>query len=206
MIVTFASEEWYAQVKELADKSKNLKRAAADWEGTVRCVITMDREVLKDYTKEEKEENVRGFISMLAMMSAEQRAKYEGTPFGNLMKQMGYPMDVDVETISSTELTKAFSKLTMRDLKGVETYVIFELRHGILEQLGPIAPDEHEDARFTLRGKYASWKTLCMGKQSTIQLVMSGKMRLQGDMSYMMRHMDAVNALMKLFTQIELTP
>jgi len=42
-----------------------LKKAAADWEGAIRCVITMDEEILKDYAKEE---NVKGFLSMVGMM------------------------------------------------------------------------------------------------------------------------------------------
>ena len=68
MAVVFASKEWYEQVRELAEKSEDLKKAAADWEGAIRCVITIDEEVLKDYAKEE---NVKGFLSMVGMMSKE---------------------------------------------------------------------------------------------------------------------------------------
>ena len=201
MAVVFASKEWYEQVRELAEKSEDLKKAAADWEGAIRCVITIDEEVLKDYAKEE---NVKGFLSMVGMMSKEQRMTYEGAALGNLMKKLGYSMDADVETIAPADAANAFSKLTIDDLQGAETYAIFEPYHGALKQICPMGADEYKDARFTLRGPYSVWKALCSGKQSSVQLVMSGKMKLEGDMSYMMKHMAAMNALTKLYSQIEL--
>jgi putative sterol carrier protein len=201
MAVAFASKEWYEQVKELANKDEGFKKGAADWEGAVRTVVIMDEELLKDYSREEY---VRGFMSMVSLMSKEQRAQFEGTPMGNLMKKLGYSLDVDVATIDPAESAKRFSQLTLDDVKGVEMHGVFEPYHGILREMRPIMPDEYKDARFTLTGPYSAWKALCSGKQTSVQLVMSGKMKLEGDMSYMMKHMAAMNALTKLYSQIEL--
>lgn len=201
MAVAFASKEWYEQVKELANKDEGFKKGAADWEGAVRTVVIMDEELLKDYSREEY---VRGFMSMVSLMSKEQRAQFEGTPMGNMMKKLGYSLDVDVATIDPAESAKRFSQLTLDDVKGVEMHGVFEPYHGILREMRPIMPDEYKDARFTLTGPYSAWKALCSGKQTSVQLVMSGKMKLEGDMSYMMKHMAAMNALTKLYSQIEL--
>lgn len=201
MAVVFGSMEWYEQVKELANKDEGFKKGTADWEGAVRTVVIMDEELLKDYSREEY---VRGFVSTVSLMSKEQRAQFEGTPMGNLMKKLGYSLDVDVATIDPAESAKRFSQLTLDDVKGVEMHGVFEPYHGILREMRPIMPDEYKDARFTLTGPYFAWKALCSGKQTSVQLVMSGKIKLEGDMSYMMKHMAAMNALTKLYSQIEL--
>jgi len=201
MAVVFGSMEWYEQVKELANKDEGFKKGTADWEGAVRTVVIMDEELLKDYSREEY---VRGFMSTVSLMSKEQRAQFEGTPMGNLMKKLGYSLDVDIATIDPAESAKRFSQLTLDDVKGVEMHGVFEPYHGILREMRPIMPDEYKDARFTLSGPYSAWKALCSGKQTSVQLVMSGKIKLEGDMSYMMKHMAAMNALTKLYSQIEL--
>lgn len=201
MAVVFGSMEWYEQVKELANKDEGFKKGTADWEGAVRTVVIMDEELLKDYSREEY---VRGFMSTVSLMSKEQRAQFEGTPMGNLMKKLGYSLDVDVATIDPAESAKRFSQLTLDDVKGVEMHGVFEPYHGILKEMRPIMPDEYKDARFTLTGPYSAWKALCSGKQSNVQLVMSGKMKLEGDMAYMMKHMAAMNALNRIYSQIEL--
>jgi len=200
MAVVFGSMEWYEQVRELANKDEGFKKGTADWEGAVRTVVTMDEELLKDYSREEY---VRGFMSTVSLMSMEQRAKYEGTPMGNLMKKLGYSLDVDVATIDPAESAKRFSQLTLDDVKGVEMHGIFEPHHGVLKEMRPIMPDEYKDARFTLIGSYSAWKAMATGKSDPTRLVMSGKIKLRGDMAYMMRHMGAMNALNKIYSQIE---
>ena len=200
MALVFGSMEWYEKVKELANKDESFKKGTADWEGAIRTVVVMDEELLKDYSREEY---VRGFMSTVASMTKEQRAKYEGTPMGKLMKKLGYSMDVDVATIDPAESAKRFSKLTPEDIKGIEMHGVFEPHHGVLKEMRPIMPDEYKDARFTLTGSYSAWKAMATGKANPTQLVMSGKLKLQGDMAYLMKHMSAMNALNKIYSQIE---
>ncbi len=203
MALVFGSMEWYEKVKELANKDEDFKKGTADWEGAMRTVVIYDEELLKDYSKEEY---VRSFMGTLGLMSKEQRAQFEGTPMGNLMKKLGYSLDVDVATIDPAESAKRFSQLTLDDVKGVETHGVFEPYHGVLKEMRPILPDEYKDARFTLTGRYSAWKAMATGKANSTQLVMSGKMKLEGDMSYIMRHMAAMNALNSIYQQIELVP
>jgi len=203
MALVFGSMEWYEKVKELANKDEGFKKGTADWEGAMRTVVIYDEELLKDYSKEEY---VRSFMGTLGLMSKEQRAQFEGTPMGNLMKKLGYSLDVDVATIDPAESAKKFSQLTLDDVKGVETHGVFEPHHGVLKEMRPILPDEYKDARFTLTGSYSVWKAMATGKANSTQLVMSGKMKLEGDMAYIMRHMAAMNALNSIYQQIELVP
>jgi putative sterol carrier protein len=203
MALVFGSMEWYEKVKELANKDEAFKKGTADWEGAMRTVVIYDEELLKDYSKEEY---VRSFMGTLGLMSKEQRAQFEGTPMGNLMKKLGYSLDVDVATIDPAESAKRFSQLTLDDVKGVETHGVFEPYHGVLKEMRPILPDEYKDARFTLTGPYSAWKAMATGKVNSTQLVMSGKMKLEGDMAYIMRHMAAMNALNSIYQQIELVP
>ncbi|MCK5589436.1 MAG: SCP2 sterol-binding domain-containing protein [Dehalococcoidales bacterium] len=203
MALVFGSMEWYEKVKELANKDEDFKKGTADWEGAMRTVVIYDEELLKDYSKEEY---VRSFMGTLGLMSKEQRAQFEGTPMGNLMKKLGYSLDVDVATIDPAESAKRFSQLTLDDVKGVETHGVFEPHHGVLKEMRPILPDEYKDARFTLTGPYSAWKAMATGKANSTQLVMSGKMKLEGDMAYIMRHMAAMNALNSIYQQIELVP
>jgi len=124
MAVVFGSMEWYEQVKELANKDEGFKKGTADWEGAVRTVVIMDEELLKDYSREEY---VRGFMSTVSLMSKEQRAQFEGTPMGNLMKKLGYSLDVDIATIDPAESAKRFSQLTLDDVKGWKCMVFLSL-------------------------------------------------------------------------------
>lgn len=203
MALVFGSMEWYEKVKELANKDEGFKKGTADWEGAMRTVVIYDEELLKDYSREEY---VRGFMSTISLMSKEQRAQFEGTPMGNLMKKLGYSLDVDVATIDPAESAKRFSQLTVDDIAGVEAYSVFEPHHGVLKEMRPILPDEYKGARFTLTGPYSAWKAMAAGKANSTQLVMSGKMKLEGDMAYIMRHMAAMNALNSIYQQIELVP
>lgn len=204
MALVFGSMEWYEKVKELANKDEGFKKGTADWEGAMRTVVIYDEELLKDYSKEEY---VRSFLDTLGFVSKEERVKaYDGTPVEELMKKLGYSLDVDVADIDPADAAKRFSQLTVDDIAGVEAYSVYEPHHGVLKEMRPILPDEYKDARWTLTGPYSAWKAMATGKATTTQLVMSGKMKLEGDMAYMMRHMAATNALDRIYSQIELVP
>jgi len=144
-------------------------------------------------------------MGTLGLVSREERVKaYEGTPVGELMKKLGYALDVDVANIDPADAAKRFSQLTVDDIAGIEAYSVFEPHHGVLKEMRPILPDEYKDARFTFTGPYSAWKAMAAGKANSTQLVMSGKMKLEGDMAYMMKHMAAMNALNRIYSQIEL--
>ena len=61
----------------------------------------------------------------------------------------------------------------------------------------PVAPGEHGDAAFKLSGRYAHWKLLVSGQQDAVKLTMAKKLKLEGDLAYIMRRVRAAAALGK---------
>jgi putative sterol carrier protein len=191
----FPSREWVEAVLQAAEKSEKYKEAAKDWEGDFLSIIEGDEEFVRDLSKREVME---GFISFLDMMPSEARKKYSGTPMGDVFeKKLGIPLDTPADKFSIDEMTSMVSKLSAEDIKGACTYFWSDFWHGNVRDMKPVAPGEHEDATFKLSGKYSAWKLMVSGKQDTIRLVMSNKLKLEGDMSYVMKHMKAVVALTK---------
>lgn len=201
--VFFGSKEWFETAKKKLSEDQELKKATADWEGCMRCIIDCeDEEALKDYTTED---GVMGLLGMFRMLSDEDRLKYKETSLGKLIEnKIGISLDTIPETINLEDVMKKVTQLTIGDFKGVTVYAAFEPYHGELKKMDPIAPDAHLDAKFTISGKYKFWKKLCSGQQSIIQLIMSGKMKLSGDLQYLLKRMAAVNALVKVYKSIPL--
>jgi len=190
----FPSKQWVEAVLEAAKKSENYKEAAKDWEGDFLCIVEGDEEFLRELGRKEV---MQGFMSLMDMMPVEQRAKFKGTPAGNVFEKLGIPLDGSIKELNVDELLNKTAKLSAEDIKGVSIYVWADFWHGAVRDMAPMAPGEHEDAVFKLAGTYSAWKLMVSGKQDTIRLIMSNKLRLQGNMSYMMKHMKAVVLLTK---------
>ena len=194
-MAVFPSKEWVGAVLEAAEKSEKYKEAAKDWEGDFLCIIEGDEEFLRDMSRREVME---GFMSFLDMMPVEARKKYAGTPMGDVFeKKLGIPLDVSVEGVDVAEVLGIVSKLSAEDLKGAALYFWADFWHGSVKTMEPVAPGEHEDAAFKLWGKYSSWKMMVSGAQDTIRLIMSNKLKLEGDMAYVMKNMKGVITLTK---------
>lgn len=190
----FPSKQWVEAVLEAAKKSENYKEAAKDWEGDFLCIVDGDEEFLRELGRKEV---MQGFMSLMDMMPVKQRAKFKGTPTGNVFEKLGIPLDGSIKELNVDELLNKTAKLSAEDIKGVSIYVWADFWHGAVRDMAPVAPGEHEDAVFKLAGTYSAWKLMVSGKQDTIRLIMSNKLRLQGNMSYMMKHMKAVVLLTK---------
>jgi len=198
--VVFGSKEWFQMAKERLSTDADLKKASATWEGAMRCLIDCEDEAaVKEYTTEE---GIKAVLGMFSLLSVEDRLKYKGTGMGNLVDKLGVPLDADLDAVDAAEVAKKAAGLTIEDFKDAVIYASFEPHLGELRHMDPIAPDALADAPFALSGKFSPWKELCSGKQSAIQLIMSGKMKLDGDINYIMKRMPAVNALMKVYNSI----
>jgi putative sterol carrier protein len=192
-MAVFPSKEWVEAVLQAAEKSEKYKEAAKDWEGDFLCMIVGDEEFLRDLSRREVME---GFMGFMGMMPAEARKKYNGTPMGNVFeKNLGVPLDASIKELDVDEMLEKASKLSTADLKGASLYFWADFWHGNVRAMKPVPPGEHEDAVFKLSGNYSAWKMMVSGKQDTIRLVMSNKLKLEGDMSYVMKHMKGVVSL-----------
>lgn len=191
----FPSREWVEAVLEVAKRSEEYKEASKDWEGDFLCIIEGDEGFLRDLSRKEVME---GFLSFFDMMPAEDRKKYKGTPMGDVLeKKLGIPLGASTKGLDVSEMLREISKLSAEDLRGAALYFWTDFWHGSVRNMTPVAPGEHEDAAFKLSGKYSSWKLLVSGQQDAMRLVMSNRLKLEGDMSYIMKRLKAVRALTK---------
>ncbi len=190
----FPSKDWVEAVLEAAKKSEAYREAAKEWEGDFLCIVEGDEEFLRELGRKEV---MQGFVSLMDMIPAQDRAKYKGTPTGKVFESLGIPVDVSIKDLNVDEVMNKAAKLSAEDIKGVSLYVWADFWHGAVRNMMPVAPGEHEDAAFKLSGVYSAWKLMVSGKQDTIRLIMSNKLQLQGNMSYMMKHMKAVVLLTK---------
>lgn len=200
--VYFGSKAWFETVKQRLIDDPALKKASANWEGAFRCIIDAeDEEAFKDYTTEE---GMLSLLEMLTMLSEEDRLKYKSTGLQRVMEKVGFTLDKLPDPAEVSQAVEKVKQLTLDDFKDVVIYASFEPYRGTVKEMDPIAPDAKQDAKFTLSGKYKWWKVLCSGKQNVIQLVMSGKMKLNGDLKVLLKSMGIVNAMMKVFTSVPL--
>jgi|LSQX01.3.fsa_nt_gb putative sterol carrier protein len=196
------SREWFELAKKRLNESEDLKAASADWEGTMRCLIYVEDELaVKDYATPD---GAKAMVGMLGMLSKEERLEYKGTGLEKLLNKAGYNLEDDPADVNMDEIIENIKGLTLEDFKGATIYASFEPHRGVLREMDPISPEKYKDAPFALAGSYESWKELCSGRQSPIQLIMSGKMKLTGDMQFIMKRMAAVNALMAVYKSIPL--
>ncbi|MBM3166284.1 MAG: SCP2 sterol-binding domain-containing protein [Chloroflexi bacterium] len=193
-MAVFPSKDWVEAVLEAAKKSEAYQEAAKDWEGDFLCIVEGDAEFLRELSRKEV---MAGFISLIDMIPAQDRMKYQGTPTGKVFEAIGIPLDVSLKDLNADEVLSKVSKLSAGDVKGVSLYVWADFWHGAVRNMAPVAPGEHQDAAFKLSGTYSAWKLMVSGKQDTIRLIMSNKLQLQGNMAYMMKHMKAVVLLTK---------
>ena len=191
----YPSKEWVIEVLKAAEKSEAYKEAAKDWEGDFLCRIEADEGFLRDMSRKEA---VAGYLSFLDMMPPEERKKYKGTPMGDVLeKKLGVPSDASMNDVDANEISRRMSKLSVEDIKGSAVYFWMDFWHGSIRNMIPVAPGEHGDAAFKLSGRYGAWKLLVSGQLDAVKLTMTKKLKLEGDIAYIMRRVRAAATLGK---------
>lgn len=171
----FPSKEWVDAVLQAAKLNKD-KEAAKDWHGDFLCAVEGDDGLLKDLNRIEV---VEGFMSLMAMMPPEVRKKYEDTATGKILESLGIKLDASIRELNIDEVLNKASKLSANEIRDARMYIWADFRDGVLRDLMPVAPGEHEDAIFKLSGNYSTWKLMASGKQDVIKLRLAGKLRLK---------------------------
>lgn len=201
-MVVYPSLEWMEEVRRRVNSDEELKKVAANWEGDYLCRIEVDEEALKDLKNPQR---LAGFIAMLATIPVEKWDKFKGKPEEKFLNKLGIELDpekLDVSKLNAEELAKKISEIRVEEVKGSATYLWMDFWHGELRNIEFVAPGEHENAKFKLFGTYGVFKQLITGKSDPITLVVSGKLKLQGDVGYMMRNMNAVRRFMQIMSSV----
>ena len=203
MAVVFPSKEWLDEVKKAVNSDEEYKKVAANWEGDYLIIIEMDEEALKDF---QKPKVLKGFLSMIYTLPKDRRAKYKGTPLENLLTKIGLSLDddVDLDSLNYEELAAKAADLSAEDVKGAAVYIWLDFWHGEMRAAEPVAPGEKDDARFKLSGSYAAFKEMVFKKLDPTMMIMQGKLKLQGDLAYMMRNIATVRKYNELQNSVEI--
>ncbi len=193
-MVVFPSVEWMEELKTKVNGDAMYKQVAANWEGDFLCIVELDDEAKKDFSDPKK---LAGFLGMIFSLPAERRKKFAGTAMGRLIEGFGLSLDSQPENFE--ELA---AKVSDVDVSGATLNIWMDFWHGELRNVEVAAPGEHENARFVLSGPYAVFKQLVSGKADAMSLILGGKLKLRGDMAYMMRNMAAVRRFTELMASI----
>ncbi|MEM0240471.1 MAG: SCP2 sterol-binding domain-containing protein [Candidatus Nezhaarchaeales archaeon] len=190
-------EELYRRV----NSDEQYKKVAAKWEGDFVCIVELDQEALKDF---QKPKVLRGLISLLAAIPTEKRIAYKGTPTEKFVQKLGIALDqdIDLSKLNFEELARKVGEIKLDEIKGASTYIWLDFWHGELRNAKPIAPGEIPNPRFVLSGPYAAFKELVTGKVDTTTQIVRGKLKLRGDLGYLMRNVAAVTRFGQLMSSI----
>ncbi|MEM2727332.1 MAG: SCP2 sterol-binding domain-containing protein [Archaeoglobaceae archaeon] len=202
MAVVFPSKEWIDELLKKVNGDETYKKVAANWEGDFLCKVLLDNEALKDFQNPEK---LGGFISMLATIPKEKWANFKGKAEEKFLNKLGLQLDpekLDLSKLDVNDLAKKVANVKLEEVQGASNIIWMDFWHGQLRNLEVVTPGEKETARFKLTGPYSVFKQLVGGKADAITLIVGGKIKLQGDMGYMMRNMAAVKRFTELMASV----
>jgi len=202
MAVVFPSKEWMSELLKKVNSDEQYKRVAANWEGDYLVTVQLDSEALKDFQNPEK---IKGFLEMLETIPKEKRDEFKGKPEEKFLNKLGINLQDDFSKLDFNAVAKKVADVKIGDVKGAALYMWMDFWHGQLRNLLVVTPGEKENARFKLSGPYAVFKQLVSGKADAITLIVGGKLKLQGDLAYMMRNMAAVRRFTELMASIPIT-
>lgn len=112
------------------------------------------------------------------------------------------PID-KLEKLPEGPMKSRMRELIEKYVTGGTVYTFIQLRDGKCLGARIIKDPSEVTAGFKLTGDYDSWKKLAKAETDTTKLVMTGKMKLQGDMSKVMRYIKATQLMGKIASEIK---
>ncbi|HEX6330589.1 MAG TPA: SCP2 sterol-binding domain-containing protein [Actinomycetota bacterium] len=83
-----------------------------------------------------------------------------------------------------------------------DLFSLLDLWHGECRAATMLRPGETGDAPYVIRAPYSRWKEVLRGDLDPVKGMMQGKLKLQGDLAMIVRHVRAANELVHLTTQV----
>src|SRR5919206_2879647 len=83
-----------------------------------------------------------------------------------------------------------------------DVWVRLDLWHGECRAGGIVAPDDGARCRYVLRAPYSRWKEVVRGRLDPIKAMLQGKLKLQGDLPTIVRHVRAANELVRITSSV----
>ncbi len=83
-----------------------------------------------------------------------------------------------------------------------DLYVYMDLWHGDCRDLRLVDAEAGGKAKFVITGKYARWKQVIQGELEPIKALMQGKLRLKGNLAYIVRYVAAAQELVSCTSKV----
>jgi putative sterol carrier protein len=83
-----------------------------------------------------------------------------------------------------------------------DAWIILDLWHGECRSARMATPAECERTRYLIRAPYSRWKEVLRKRLDPVKGMMQGKLKLQGDLPEIVRHVRAANELVHLTTLV----
>ncbi|NIO03095.1 MAG: Fis family transcriptional regulator [Proteobacteria bacterium] len=87
---------------------------------------------------------------------------------------------------------------------GIEAdlHLYMDLWHGDCRDMRLVSKEEGEKAQFVITGSYDRWKQVAKGELEPIKGMMQGKLKLKGDLPYIVRYVQAAKELVNCTAKI----
>ncbi|NIQ38177.1 MAG: Fis family transcriptional regulator [Proteobacteria bacterium] len=76
-----------------------------------------------------------------------------------------------------------------------DVHLYMDLWHGDCRDMRLVSKEEAEAAKFVITGQYDRWKQVAKGELEPIKGMMQGKLKLKGDLPYIVRYVQAAKEL-----------
>ena len=83
-----------------------------------------------------------------------------------------------------------------------DLYLYMDLWHGDCRAMRLVAREEGERAKFIITGAYDRWKQVAKGELEPIKGMMQGKLKLKGDLPYIVRYVQAAKEIVNAISTI----
>ncbi len=83
-----------------------------------------------------------------------------------------------------------------------DVYLYMDLWHGDCRDMRLVSKEEGEKAQFVITGSYDRWKQVAKGELEPVKGMMQGKLKLKGDLPYIVRYVQAGKELINCTAKI----
>jgi putative sterol carrier protein len=82
-------------------------------------------------------------------------------------------------------------------------YMFTDYWHGDVRDFFICDAAKAQEAKFIMTGDYARWKQVAKKELDATKALMQGKLKLKGDLTYVVRNVKTVNKVIDLLTEVE---
>jgi hypothetical protein len=110
-------------------------------------------------------------------------------------------MDIPVEAVDMDRLPENARNYIEENVHDGSLFLYFHCKGAMLDW-SPASPDKEDDAGYVFYGGYGWWKEAFAGEVEVVKEILSGRIRLKGDMAKLMKNIKMIPAMQKVVIQL----